>query len=152
MNPHHEREMAAEDIQFRHAVKIQTRFNDFDMFGHANNGAYLQYCDVAKLAYFSQFLDGGHFDPTSTGMVIASIKCDFIHQIVPSDEVEVLSAVTHIGNTSLVLEQRVVSNNRRQLHASVRNIMVQFDPSAQSTVPISELWRNRFIAFEGHPL
>ena len=42
--------------EFRHRTPVQTRFNDFDMFGHANNGAYLQYCDVAKLAYFGQFL------------------------------------------------------------------------------------------------
>lgn len=140
------------EITFRHHTPIQTRFNDFDMFGHANNGAYLQYCDVAKLAYFSQFLPDGHFDPTTTGLVIASIKCDFLHQIVPADSVEVLTAVTHIGNTSLVLEQRVVSGGGAIVHATVRNIMVQFDPAAGSTVPISDHWRHALAAYEGHAL
>ncbi len=141
-----------EDIPFRHHTSIQTRFNDFDMFGHANNGAYLQYCDVAKLQYFSQFLEGGHFDPRTTGLVIASIRCDFIRQIVPTDTVEVLSAVTHIGNTSLILEQRVVSGGGATVHAVVRNVMVQYDPSAGTTVPVSELWRKRLSDYEGRSL
>lgn len=139
------------DINFKHAVAVQPRFNDFDMFRHANNGAYLQYCDVGKLAYFSQFTDN-IFDPTENGLVIASIRCDFIEQIVPEDRVEVLTAVTHIGNTSLILEQRVVSDNRRKVHATVRNIMVQFDPATQSTVRISDTWRQRLCAFEGSDL
>lgn len=139
------------DITFRHSTAIQTRFNDFDMFGHANNGAYLQYCDVAKLAYFSQFLEHP-FDPTENGLVIASIKCDFISQIVPADKVEVLSAVAHIGNTSLILEQRVVSAGGTRLHATVRNVMVQFDPATATTVPISQQWRDRLSTYEGRDL
>ena len=69
--------------EFRHRTPVQTRFNDFDMFGHANNGAYLQYCDVAKLAYFGQFLPEG-FDPAASGLVIANINCDFIRQYPPT--------------------------------------------------------------------
>lgn len=136
---------------FHHRTTIQTRFNDFDMFGHANNGAYMQYCDVAKLAYFAQFA-GGTFNPTSAGLVIASIKCDFLHQIVPADKVEVLSAVTHIGNTSLILEQRVVSDGGKSVHATVRNVMVQYDPTAGTTVPISEHWRECLSEYEGRRL
>lgn len=140
------------EINFRHRTAIQTRFNDFDMFGHANNGAYLQYCDVAKLAYFSQFLEDGRFDPTTTGLVIASIRCDFIAQIVPTDTVEVLSAVTHIGNTSLILEQRVVSHGGQTVHAVVRNVMVQYDPSTKTTVPVSDHWRTLLAQYEGRKL
>ncbi len=140
-----------EEIEFRHHTAIQTRFNDFDMFGHANNGAYLQYCDVAKVAYFSQFMDG-RFDPSRAGLVIASIKCDFLRQIVPSDTVEVLSAVTHIGNSSLVLEQRVVSGGGTIVHATVHNVMVQFDAHAQTTVPVSGHWRKILSEYEGRPL
>lgn len=140
------------EIPFRHRTPVQTRFNDFDMFGHANNGAYLQYCDVAKLAYFSQFVDGGRFDPTKTGLVIASIRCDFISQIVPTDSVEVLSAVTHIGNTSLILEQRVVSEGGGKVHATVSNVMVQVDPAAKATVPVSDHWRKVLSDYEGRKL
>ncbi|MDE6463745.1 MAG: acyl-CoA thioesterase [Muribaculaceae bacterium] len=138
-------------FEFRHRTAVQVRFNDFDMFGHANNGAYLQYCDVAKVAYFTQFLDGP-FDPAAAGLVIASIHCEFIEQIVPSDDVEVLTAVASIGTSSLVLEQRVVSRGGRKVHATVRNVMVQFDPATRTPKPIDDDWRRRIGDFEGRTL
>lgn len=134
--------------EFRHRTPVQTRFNDFDMFGHANNGAYLQYCDVAKLAYFGQFLPEG-FDPAASGLVIANINCDFIRQIVPADKVEVLSAVTAIGESSLVLEQLVTSADVTTVHASVRSVMVQFDACTRRPCPISSEWRSKLAGFEG---
>lgn len=139
------------EITFHHAVAIQTRFNDFDRFGHANNGAYLQYFDVGKLAYFGQFSEGS-FDPVAQELVIASIKLDFINQVLPGDSVEVLSAVTHIGNTSLVLEQRITSDNRKKIHATSTGTLVQYDPMTKTTIRISDLWRSRLTAFEQRSL
>ncbi len=136
------------DTVFRHRTAIQPRFNDFDMFGHANNGAYLQYCDVAKVAYFTQFLDKP-FDPAAAGLVIASIHFEFLNQIVPTDTIEVLTAVQSIGNSSLVLEQRIVSRGGELVHATVRSVLVRFDPATHATCPIDAEWRRRLSAFEG---
>lgn len=134
-------------VNFHHHTPVQLRFNDFDMFGHANNGAYLQYCDIAKVAYFTQFLDEP-FDPAAMGIVIASIHCEFYSQIVPSDNVEVLTAVESIGNSSLVLVQRLVSDNGTKVHADVRNVMVQFDIKTHQTKPIDDNWRSMINAYE----
>lgn len=139
------------DFSFKHHTSIQPRFNDFDMFGHANNGAYLQYADVAKVAYFSQFLDGC-FDPTVTGLVIASIHCEFVQQIVPSDNIEVLTAVGSIGNKSLTLEQRIVSKDGKTVHATISSVMVQFDPETRIPTPITDDWRKRISDYEGRKL
>lgn len=128
-------------VPFRHRTKIQKRFADIDMFGHVNNGAYLQYADTAKFAFFTEKMDEP-FNPAALGLVIASIKCDFYAQTFMNDEIEVLTAVTHIGHTSLTVEQRIVGAHG-DVHAIVTTVMVQFDPATGQPVPISDLWRNR---------
>ncbi len=128
-------------VLFRHRTPIQKRFADIDMFGHVNNGAYLQYADTAKFAFFTELMDEP-FDPAAIGLVIASIKCDFYAQTFMKDKIEVLTAVTHIGNTSLTLEQRIVDADAN-VHAIVTSVMVQLDPATGIPTPISQAWRDK---------
>lgn len=136
----------AATVEFRHRTAIQMRFGDIDMFGHVNNGAYLQYADTAKFAFFTELMDEP-FNPAAVGLVIASIKCDYYAQTFMSDEIEVLTAVTHVGHTSLTVEQRIVAANEDDdVHAIVSTVMVQFDPATGQPMPITDKWRARLGA------
>lgn len=138
-------------IEFKFRTPVQMRFSDFDMFGHANNTSYFQYCDLGKFQYFTHFLDHP-FDPRENGLVIAGITAEFAHPLLPSDRAEVLTAVASIGTSSLTLEQRVVSDGGRKIHAAITTVLVQFDAATGQTAPISDDWRRRLGEFEGRKL
>ena len=64
----------------RHITPVQIRFNDIDMLGHLNNSIYMQFMDLAKAAYFAQFMEGGRFDWGEVTLVIANLRVP-MHEI-----------------------------------------------------------------------
>jgi len=124
------------------------RFNDFDMFGHLNNTVYFEYLDMAKYAYFKQFMNGV-FGTETTVPVVVKIEATFLSPIHIDDKVEVLTAVTKIGDTSFTLSQEVVGDDgTAKFSANV--IMVNIDARTSVPVSISEEWRRAFIDYEGN--
>lgn len=134
------------EIEFRHRQEVQLRFNDVDRFGHVNNSVYIQFLDLAKLEYF-KLLSGGKIDWKSFGLVVANINCNFLAPSYLEEKLEVVSAVTHLGNKSLVLEQRIL-NSAGEVKVSAGTTMVNLDLSSGSTAPISDEWRKRISDFE----
>ena len=57
--------------------------------------------------------------------------------------------MTSIGEKSLTLEQQVVSRDDGSLRAHCRTIMVGFDPVKNSSMPITNLWRQALSRYEG---
>lgn len=135
-------------INFRHHTPIQIRFNDIDMLGHLNNSVYLEYMDLAKTRYFQAVL-GDKFEWGTIGLVIVNINCDFCQPTFIDDKIEVVTAVTSIGDKSLVLEQQVVSLDDGSLRCHCRTVMVGFDPATNSSMPITHLWRDALSRYEG---
>ena len=58
---------------WHHMVDVQSRFNDFDIFGHVNNSCYMQYLDLAKVRYFEAAL-GHKVDTDGIAAVIVNIN------------------------------------------------------------------------------
>ncbi|MBD5251473.1 MAG: acyl-CoA thioesterase [Bacteroides sp.] len=135
-------------INFRHHTPIQIRFNDIDMLGHVNNTLYFVYMDLAKTRYFQAVL-GEKFEWGTIGLVIVNTNCDFCQPTFIDDNIEVVTAVTSIGEKSLTLEQQVVSRDDGSLRAHCRTIMVGFDPVKNSSMPITNLWRQALSRYEG---
>lgn len=135
---------------FRYRTPVQIRFNDIDMFGHLNNSVYLQFCDLAKMQYFMQFM-GGRFNPAELGLVVANINCDFYHPAYIHEDLHVLTAVVAIGESSLTMEQRV-ANDAGEVKCIVRTVMVGFDMATASSVPVPDRWRHDISTFEGREL
>lgn len=140
------------EFDFRHHQPVQMRFNDIDMIGHLNNSIYLQFMDLAKAAYFRQFLDGGRFDWNAVTLVIANINCDFYAPTFIDEELEVLTAVASMSQSSLRLEQRVVNVVTRQVKCRATTVMVNIDPKTGASRPITDEWRQKLSGYEGRDL
>ncbi len=134
-------------MQFRHRLKVQTRWTDFDMLGHVNNNIYFQYFDLAKSDYFLNRLKG-EFDPHGNALVIVSINCDFSEPSLPGEPLEVLTRVAKIGDKSLTLEQQVVSARTGNVKCAARTIMVAFDVKTSVAIPVPDIWRTLITNFE----
>ena len=136
---------------FHHHQPIQIRFNDIDLLGHLNNAMYFQFMDLAKVSYFKQFT-GDRYDWSQIGLVVAHIDVDFIAPTYINDNIEVQTAVASMSNRSLVLAQRVVDVNTGEIKCAANTVMVNFDPSAGRSVPITDEWRKRLSDYEGREL
>lgn len=132
---------------FRHQTPIQIRFNDVDMFGHVNNALYFQYFDLGKLRYFQTAI-GPDFAKRGFSAVIVNINCDFFSPTGVDEEIAVLTAVVHLGDKSLTLEQRVVNILTGDVKSICRTVMAGFDPVTLKSAPLPDSIRNALEAFE----
>ena len=135
---------------FRHHVPVQMRFADIDILGHVNNGAYLQYMDLAKVRYFSEIL-GDTLDWHKETLVVANINCTFIDPTFWGEEIEVATTIESISLHSLVLLQRVADTRANTTKCECRSVMVGFDPRNSTALEIPDSWRRLFSRFEQRP-
>ena len=134
------------EINFHHRMGVQIRFNDIDMFGHLNNSVYIQFFDMGKYAYFRQFMTDT-FGSEPTAPVVANINCDFLEPTKIDERLEVLTAITEIADSSMVLQQRIVSSAGR-VKCTARTIMVNIDLATGRPTPVSDEWRKKITDYE----
>lgn len=125
---------------------VQIRFNDIDMFGHLNNSVYIQFFDMGKYAYFRQFMTDT-FGSEPTAPVVANINCDFLEPTKIDERLEVLTAITEIADSSMVLQQRIVSSAGR-VKCTARTIMVNIDLATGRPTTVSDEWRKKITDYE----
>lgn len=138
-----------EDVEYHHTMPMQLRFIDGDQFGHVNNSIYFQYYDTAKFRYFQDVcpaLTKGH------AIVVVHIDADFLSQVHTTDEDEVQTAITKIGNKSFVFQQRLIDAKTREVKCIGRTVMVPFDMEQNMAVPFKPEWRKAIERFEGRCL
>lgn len=128
-------------------LPVQIRFNDIDMFGHLNNTVYLEFLDMGKYRYFRDMMDG-EFGSEPTAPVVANINCNFLAPTHIEESLEVHTAVESVGDSSLVLIQRIVST-AGSVKIEARTTMVNIDLHTGRPVNVSAVWRKRFRAEEG---
>ncbi|MDE6555585.1 MAG: acyl-CoA thioesterase [Duncaniella sp.] len=136
---------------FHHRHPVQLRWNDLDMLGHVNNSIYFTFMDLAKTRYFQEAL-GEELQWGKIGVAIVNINCDFLAPTFFDDAVEVLTAITHIGEKSIHLEQIVIGVTDRRIRVRCSTVMAGFDMKTLKSAPIREEWRKAFEKFEGKSL
>lgn len=135
--------------RFAHRQPIQLRFNDADMFGHVNNAVYFQYFDLAKFEFFRQLM-GPDFDPHGIALVVVNVNTDFYAPVLLTETVSVLTGVVRIGEKSLTLEQRLVSEEDGAIKCVCTTVMAGFDPRTMTSAPIADIWRERLESAMNH--
>lgn len=139
-----------EEIQFKHTLPIQLRFNDVDKFGHVNNTVYFSFYDLGKTEYFASVCPG--IDWQKNGIVVVHIEADFLAQIYASSPIAVQTAVTEIGSKSFRLVQRVIDTQTREVKCVCTSVMVAFDLVNHASKPLEEAWIASICAYEGKEL
>ncbi len=135
------------DINFKHKVPVQIRFNDADALGHINNTVYFSFYDLGKSEYFNT-IRGGALATQDIDIVVAHAEVDFLSPILLTDSVEVHTAVSSIGNKSFTLCQQIVDTNDNSVKCRCKTVMVGFDHNTHRAKPISDVWRKAISIFE----
>ncbi len=139
--------METENINFKHSLPIQIRFNDLDVFSHVNNAVIQEYFDLGRLHYLQKVLEGELKTGRDT-LIIASIKTDFSEPIFLEDSMVVKTSVFQIGNKSLQMVQHLYDMFTDTVKAECKSVMVAFDKANQESTEFSGRWKQNIIAFE----
>ena len=137
----------ASPFPYHHYMRIQMRFNDFDMFGHMNNMSIMSFLDLGKVHYF-QHVFGREMDPTEAAVVVANTNCTFVAPIMPPNRVEVYTTCLKVGTRSLTLEQRLVDMETRQPYTICTTTLVGFDPATNKSADIRPDFIDLLSAYE----
>lgn len=136
-----------EEIEFRHTLPIQLRFNDVDKFGHVNNTVYFSFYDLGKTEYFASVCPG--VDWEKDGIVVVHLDADFLSQIFATDHVAVQTAVSEIGTKSFRLIQRMIDTDTGAVKCIGTSVMVAFDLEKHESKPLTEEWIQAICDYEG---
>ena len=133
---------------FHHIIEVQTRFNDFDIFGHVNNSCYMQYLDMGKLKYFEDAL-GHKVDSTAEiGAVIVNINVNFFSPAKFGEPLVVATECVRISRRSFTLDQRVVNPENGDVKCAASTILSTFDVHTERAVELSHEWADALTRFE----
>lgn len=130
-----------------HTLPIQLRFNDTDALGHVNNGTYMAFYDLGKIAYF-EALFGRKIDPQNTGVVVAHLETDFLEPVFLNDDLAVQTRIDRIGNKSFTLYQQLIDRRTGIVKSTCKVVMVGYDFETRTTQQITDEWREAVTRYE----
>lgn len=132
--------------EFRFSNRIEVRFRDCDPMGHVNNAVYLTYLEVARFAYWRHLFPGP--DDGGVQFILARIECEFRALATMGEQLDVRLRVNRLGRASFDFDAEIVRvvDDVRILES--RAVMVVYDYTAQTPVPIPDAARRRIEEFE----
>ena len=113
--------------QFTFYHPIAVRYADLDTHRHVNNISLLEYVETARTAYYQA---AGIWDGVTVenmGMVVASVKCDYLESICFGQSVRVGLSLNYIGTKSLRFRFQVEDELGEQVFARGEVVMVSYD-------------------------
>ena len=137
-------------IDFNETNKLQIRFNDVDIVGHVNNVIFQHYYDLGRLRYFENVLkDDVNWNEES--LAIVKISTEYLKPVYLEDKIFVQTKIIRIGNKSIEMAQRIVSNidNNISIHSFSTSILSGFHKKLKTSIEIPSKWKENIIAFEG---
>ena len=120
-------------------AKIQVRFSDLDVLGHVNNTVYFSYFEMTRVHYFQELL-GKQWDWKKFGVVLVRNEIEYKRSVLLYDEPEIYMYTEFVGSKSFGLRYELKVNG--EIYAEGKSVMVCFDATTQSTIPVPETMRN----------
>lgn len=130
------KDLKLDDYPFKTYDKI--RYRDTDRQNHVNNAVFSTFLETGRV----EFLYKPEEPLTSPGgsFVIANINLDLLSQITWPGRVDIGTAVTKIGNSSIHLVQTLFQNG--EIAAVAKTIIVQIDEETGNSKLLSEKSKN----------
>jgi acyl-CoA thioester hydrolase len=125
-------------------VPYDVVFRDIDVFGHVNNAVFFTYFEWARtLLWFELVGRGGARD---IGFIVARAECDFLRQI-EMERIEIRVRFGELRTSSFDFLYEIYKEEH-QLAATGKVVVVLFDWTTRSKVPISDDLRDRVAALQ----
>jgi acyl-CoA thioester hydrolase len=130
-------------------ITLPIQWGDQDAFGHVNNTVYIRWFESARIEYGDRAALSQNGAGNSVGPILAAISCNYRRQLTYPDTVHIGARITKIGNSSLKMEHRIISQLLGAVAADGDSTLVAFDYAAQKPVPVPEAVRTAIEKIEG---
>lgn len=136
--------------KFKHRIYGKVEFSETDLLGVVHNVRYFYWAERARVEYLNDI--GLKFNSrtflSKYPSMIAHAEADYFFPAGFGDNYEVFTRVSEVRNSSMKMENLIVSSKGLPL-AQLSGIIVYLDPHTKETMRIPEEIRNLIAAYEG---
>lgn len=133
-------------------ITLPIQWGDQDAFGHVNNTVYLRWFESARIEYGDRAGLSQTGAGQTVGPILAALSCNYRRQLTYPDTVHIGARITKIGNSSMKMEHRIVSQLLGAVVADGDSTLVAFDYAAQKPVAVPDSVRASIEKLEGKSL
>ena len=118
------------DYPFHHTA--QTRWRDLDAFRHINNATFLSYIEDARITFFQRW----GINLKDKSLIVASVKIDYIKQLMHPTNIIIGQKVSRLGTKSFVISSVIFTeeNNTAVCSSTITSVCYNF--ILKETVPL----------------
>ncbi len=135
---------------FKHSYALSVRNYEIDWQGIVHNGNYLLYCEVGRVEYLRHI--GATVDLAAINgpskVVLVRNEIDYRNPATLGQEIQVLTRVSSIGNTSFIMEGMLLGDNDLVFAENVA-YHVWLDPETNRPIRVPDDFRDLVRRFEG---
>jgi acyl-CoA thioester hydrolase len=117
----------------------EIRFSDVDAYGIVHNAKYLVYMEQARIHWWSQAMEGGSWDWTKIGVLVAHHTIDYLSPVHLGDMLEVSCVAGNVGTKSMDVHYTMSCQGRPV--AKAKTVLVCFDHRQKRTTSVPQEWR-----------
>lgn len=123
---------------YPHWAQDHVRFQDLDRLGHVNNIAFCVYAETGRVKFAEDILPGST-DGSGIGWTIVRLEVDFHGQGHYPAIVDIGTAITRLGTSSVTLVQGLFIGDR--CIGTTSSVVVWTDVKAGKAIPLPEVLR-----------
>lgn len=135
---------------FHHIMSGRVKTFEVDRQNIVHNIIYLYWLEDARVEYFRAlgldmnertFIDSHRF-------VIAKTEINYLAPALFDKQYEVLTRISHLGTSSFIFDQLIISIPERTILITAQSVLVQLNPTTNESMPIDDEYRTLVGVFE----
>lgn len=132
-----------DNIRFPFPIRQHIYWGEMDAFNHVNNVTYFRYFETGRIQFFNKSGIWQLFEHEQIRIVVGKLECNFVRELVFPEEIEIAVGIKRVGNSSLVVHQKV-STDEKGIVAHGEGIIVATDPQTGRSMPWTQVMRDAF--------
>jgi len=137
--------MSASNVMIR--MPIELRWRDLDAFNHVNNSNFMTYLEEARIRWFDTV--GEPWVTDEIAPLLAAVQMSYKVPIPYPSKIVVELLAERLGNTSVTIGHRIVSDDGATLHAEGHVVIVWIDRATGRPKALPEPVRAKMLAAAG---
>ena len=117
------------------------------MLGHINNVIYVRYLESGRLDYLNRIMGISFKQSVGQGVILADMKVSYLRQVHHPANLEVVTRVSRIGNTSFDVAAGIYDETGVAVVKSSA-VCVWFDYAVNQKLPVPQAMRDAIFNYE----
>ena len=138
-------------LSFKHKITEVVKFHEVDMLGVCNNAVYFNYFEDARIKYLQDLKKNYHLSEImkdDSFFIMAHNYCDYLMPAKLDDELEVLTKVKSIKNSSFEFEHIILNQNTEDIISKGGGILVHINVKSKKSMHLPDEFYKAIQDFE----